>query len=102
MVLSQDEAGFIVNRILVPMLNEAVFVLGGGTANVADIDEACRLGLNHPMGPLQLADFIGLDTCRNHARVCQQHGRWQVSPGAVAGQICRGRVAGPQDRAWFL
>jgi 3-hydroxybutyryl-CoA dehydrogenase len=69
MVLSQDEAGFIVNRILVPMLNEAVFVLGGGTANVADIDEACRLGLNHPMGPLQLADFIGLDTCLEIMRV---------------------------------
>ncbi|AKM08088.1 3-hydroxyacyl-CoA dehydrogenase family protein [Pelagerythrobacter marensis] len=62
-VLSQDEPGFVVNRILMPMINEAVCVLGQGTANVADIDKGCRLGLNHPMGPLQLADFVGLDTC---------------------------------------
>ncbi len=62
-VLSQDEPGFVVNRVLLPMINEAIFVLGQGTAGIADIDAACRLGLNHPMGPLQLADFIGLDTC---------------------------------------
>jgi 3-hydroxybutyryl-CoA dehydrogenase len=62
-VLSQDEPGFIVNRILLPMINEAVFTLGQGTANVVDIDTGIRLGLNHPMGPLELADFIGLDTC---------------------------------------
>jgi len=68
-VLSGDEPGFIVNRILLPMINEAAFVLGSGTANVADVDQACRLGLNHPMGPLQLADFIGLDTCLEIMRV---------------------------------
>ena len=68
-VVSQDEAGFIVNRILLPMINEAVFVLGQGTAGIADIDTAARLGLNHPMGPLQLADFIGLDTCLEIVRV---------------------------------
>lgn len=62
-VLSQDEPGFVVNRILLPMINEAVFVLGQSTAGIADIDKGCRLGLNHPMGPLQLADFVGLDTC---------------------------------------
>ena len=62
-VMSEDEPGFVVNRILVPMLNEACFVLGNGTANAVDIDKGCRLGLNHPMGPLELADFIGLDTC---------------------------------------
>jgi 3-hydroxybutyryl-CoA dehydrogenase len=58
-----DAPGFIVNRILLPMLNEACFVLGEGVANVRDIDTAVQLGLNHPMGPLTLADFIGLDTC---------------------------------------
>lgn len=68
-VLSQDEAGFVVNRILVPMLNEAIFVLGAGTANVADIDKGMQLGANHPMGPLALADFIGLDTCLEVVRV---------------------------------
>jgi 3-hydroxybutyryl-CoA dehydrogenase len=65
----QDAPGFVVNRVLMPMLNEAVFALGEGTASVADIDAACRLGLNHPMGPLQLADFIGLDTCLEIVRV---------------------------------
>ena len=68
-VLSQDEPGFIVNRILVPMLNEACFVLGSGTASIADIDRGCKLGLNHPMGPFELADFIGLDTCLEIVRV---------------------------------
>jgi len=68
-VMSADEPGFVVNRILLPMLNEACFVLGSGTANVADIDKGCRLGLNHPMGPLELADFIGLDTCLEIVRV---------------------------------
>ena len=68
-VLSGDEPGFVVNRILLPMINEAAFVLAGGTAGAADIDKGCRLGLNHPMGPLQLADFIGLDTCLEIMRV---------------------------------
>lgn len=68
-VVSQDEPGFIVNRALMPLLNEAVFVLGNGTASVADIDTGCRLGLNHPMGPLELADFIGLDTCLEITRI---------------------------------
>lgn len=68
-VLAEDEPGFVVNRILLPMINEAVFVLGQGTANIADIDKGCRLGLNHPMGPLALADFVGLDTCLDIVRV---------------------------------
>ena len=68
-VLSADEPGFIVNRVLLPMINEAVFVLGNGTAGIADIDKGCRLGLNPPMGPLTLADFIGLDTCLEIMRV---------------------------------
>ena len=68
-VLSQDEPGFVVNRILLPMINEAVFVLGQGTAGIEDIDKGARLGLNHPMGPLQLADFVGLDTCLDIIRV---------------------------------
>ena len=62
-VHANDAPGFIVNRILMPMLNEACFALGEGVATIRDIDLACQLGLNHPMGPLTLADFIGLDTC---------------------------------------
>ncbi|MES2289035.1 MAG: 3-hydroxyacyl-CoA dehydrogenase NAD-binding domain-containing protein [Pseudomonadota bacterium] len=68
-VHANDAPGFIVNRILMPMLNEACFALGEGVATIQDIDTACRLGLNHPMGPLTLADFIGLDTCLEIARV---------------------------------
>ncbi len=63
MVFAQDAPGFIVNRVLMPMINEAIFALGEGVATIRDIDTACQLGLNHPMGPLTLADFIGLDTC---------------------------------------
>ena len=64
-----DAPGFIVNRILLPMLNEAAFALGEGVANVRDIDNAIKLGLNHPMGPLTLADFVGLDTCLEICKV---------------------------------
>lgn len=64
-----DAPGFIVNRVLMPMLNEAIFALGEGVASVTDIDTAIRLGLNHPMGPLTLADFVGLDTCLEICRV---------------------------------
>jgi len=64
-----DAPGFVVNRVLMPMLNEAIFALGEGVASVADIDTAIRLGLNHPMGPLTLADFVGLDTCLEICRV---------------------------------
>jgi 3-hydroxybutyryl-CoA dehydrogenase len=68
-VHANDAPGFIVNRVLMPMINEAIFALGEGVATMRDIDTACRLGLNHPMGPLTLADFIGLDTCLEIIRV---------------------------------
>lgn len=68
-VHANDAPGFIVNRILLPMLNEACFALGEGVATIRDIDTAVHLGLNHPMGPLTLADFIGLDTCLEICRV---------------------------------
>jgi 3-hydroxybutyryl-CoA dehydrogenase len=60
---AEDFPGFIVNRILMPMINEAVYTLYEGVGNVESIDTAMKLGTNHPMGPLELADFIGLDTC---------------------------------------
>jgi len=60
---AEDFPGFIVNRILMPMINEAVYTLYEGVGNVTSIDMAMKLGTNHPMGPLELADFIGLDTC---------------------------------------
>ncbi|MEE9427509.1 MAG: 3-hydroxybutyryl-CoA dehydrogenase [Paracoccaceae bacterium] len=60
---AEDFPGFIVNRILMPMINEAVYTLYEGVGSVESIDKSLRLGANHPMGPLELADFIGLDTC---------------------------------------
>jgi len=60
---SEDVPGFIVNRLLLPMLNEAAYALQDGVADVKSIDTAMKLGAGHPMGPLTLADFIGLDTC---------------------------------------
>ncbi len=63
MAVSADYPGFIVNRVLMPMINEACFALYEGVASVEDIDKGMKLGTNQPMGPLTLADFIGLDTC---------------------------------------
>ena len=60
---AEDYPAFIVNRILLPMINEAVYTLYEGVGSVTSIDKALKLGANHPMGPLELADFIGLDTC---------------------------------------
>jgi 3-hydroxybutyryl-CoA dehydrogenase len=68
-ITSKDCAGFIVNRILIPLINEACFALQEGLGTPEDIDTAAKLGLNHPMGPLELADLIGLDTCLAIAEV---------------------------------
>ncbi|KAK9265769.1 hypothetical protein L1049_003387 [Liquidambar formosana] len=68
-VCSQDYSGFIINRILMPMINEAFFTLYTGVATKEDIDTGMKLGTNHPMGPLELADFIGLDVCLSIMKV---------------------------------
>jgi 3-hydroxybutyryl-CoA dehydrogenase len=68
-VTSKDRPGFLVNRILIPLLNEACFALEEGLATAEDIDTGVKLGLNHPMGPLTLADFVGLDTLLSIAEV---------------------------------
>ena len=70
--MSEDFPAFIVNRILLPMINEAVYTLYEGVGSVESIDTAMRLGANHPMGPLQLADFIGLDTCLSVMQVLHE------------------------------
>jgi 3-hydroxybutyryl-CoA dehydrogenase len=67
-----DSPAFIVNRVLCPMLNEAIFALGEGVGSVVDIDQGMKLGANHPMGPLTLADFVGLDTLLSVMRVMQE------------------------------
>ncbi len=70
-VEAADAPAFIVNRVLCPMMNEAIFALGDGVGTVADIDAGLRLGANHPMGPLTLADYVGLDTLLSVMRVMQ-------------------------------
>jgi len=70
-ILAGDAPAFIVNRVLCPMLNEAIFALGEGVGSVVDIDTGLKLGANHPMGPLTLADFIGLDTLLSIMKVMQ-------------------------------
>jgi 3-hydroxybutyryl-CoA dehydrogenase len=70
--VSEDFPAFIVNRVLVPMINEAVYALYEGVGNVTAIDTALKLGANHPMGPLELADFIGLDTCLSIMQVLHE------------------------------
>jgi 3-hydroxybutyryl-CoA dehydrogenase len=74
-VLSRDRAGFIVNTLLIPYLNDSIRMLEDGFATREDIDTAIRLGLNHPMGPLRLADLIGLDTCLYIAEVLYEEFR---------------------------
>jgi len=82
-VRASDIPGFIVNRILMPMLNEAVFALQGGVATPEDIDKAMKLGTNHPMGPLALIDLIGLDVTLNITEVLYrefQDPKYRVAP----------------------
>jgi 3-hydroxybutyryl-CoA dehydrogenase len=69
---AEDFPAFIVNRVLIPMINEAVYTLYEGVGSVEAIDKAMRLGANHPMGPLELADFIGLDTCLSIMQVLNE------------------------------
>jgi 3-hydroxybutyryl-CoA dehydrogenase len=68
-ITAKDSPGFIVNRILIPLINEACFALAEGLGSAEDIDQGAKLGLNHPLGPLALADLIGLDTCLAIAEV---------------------------------
>jgi 3-hydroxybutyryl-CoA dehydrogenase len=86
-VTSRDVPGFIVNRVLIPLINEACFALQEGLATPEDIDTGVRLGLNHPMGPLTLADFIGLDTCLYIADVLHRElGEDKYRPAALLRQ----------------
>jgi len=83
-VACNDYPGFVANRILMPMINEAIESLQNGVAGVSEIDSIMKLGMGHPMGPLQLADFIGLDVCLSILNVMHQgYGKQKYSPNPV-------------------
>ena len=101
--VAEDFPAFIVNRVLMPMINEAIYTLYEGVGNVEAIDTAMRLGAHHPMGPLELADFIGLDTCLSVMQVLHDGlADFEIPAVPPAGEIRRSRLARPQDPARIL
>ncbi|MGL5437444.1 MAG: 3-hydroxyacyl-CoA dehydrogenase NAD-binding domain-containing protein [Lachnospiraceae bacterium] len=99
----QDSAGFVVNRILVPMINEAVGIYAEGVASAEDIDAAMKLGSNHPMGPLALGDLIGLDVCLAIMEVLESEmGDPKYSPHPLLRKMVRGgRLGRKTGRGFF-
>jgi 3-hydroxybutyryl-CoA dehydrogenase len=102
-VTSRDVPGFIVNRVLIPLINEACFALQEGLATAEDIDTGVKLGLNHPMGPLTLADFIGLDTCLFIAEVLHRElGEDKYRPAAILRQyVAAGWLGRKSGRGFY-
>ncbi len=102
-VMSQDRPGFIVNRILIPMINEAIFVLDEGIASAEEIDRAMVLGTAQPIGPLALADLIGLDTCLSIMQVLYegfQEPKYRPSP--LLKQMVDSRLLGRKTKQGFF
>jgi 3-hydroxybutyryl-CoA dehydrogenase len=102
-VLSRDRAGFIVNTLLIPYLNDAVRMLEEGFATREDVDTAIHLGLNHPMGPLRLADLIGLDTCLQIAEVLYDEFRDPrfAPPPLLRRMVTAGRLGRKTGRGFY-
>jgi len=100
-IVSADRPGFIVNRTLFPLLVEAMRVLEEGTGSAADIDAGARLGLSHPMGPLELADFIGLDVCLDILRVLRDGlGERYAPPRVLEELVAEGRLGRKSGRGF--
>ncbi|MGH7738300.1 MAG: 3-hydroxybutyryl-CoA dehydrogenase [Candidatus Tyrphobacter sp.] len=99
----RDFPGFISNRVLLPMINEAIYALYEGVASVEDIDTVMKLGMNHPMGPLQLADFIGLDTCLSIMEVLHDgFGDSKYRPCPLLAQyVAAGRLGKKSGRGFY-
>ena len=102
-VTVKDMPGFAANRILMPLLNEAIFALMEGVADAEDIDSVAKLGLNHPMGPLELADFIGLDVCNDVLQVMhREFGDPKYRPCPLLVQMVRaGRLGRKSGRGFY-
>ncbi len=101
-VVSKDKAGFIVNRLLNPMLNEAIFLLEEGVGSVEDIDNGMKFGCNHPMGPLELADLIGLDVLLAIMEVLQrEYGDPKYRPATLLKRMVRAGKLGKKTGEGF-
>ena len=95
--------GFVVNRILIPMINEAVFMLQEGVASAEDIDTAMKLGANHPMGPLALADLIGLDVCLAIMELLRDEmGEGRIPPAPLLRKMVRAGKLGRKSGEGFF
>jgi 3-hydroxybutyryl-CoA dehydrogenase len=104
LIVSADRPGFIVNRILMPFLAEAMRTFEEGTGSAEDIDTGARIGLNHPMGPLQLADFIGLDVCLNVMRVLHEGigGEHFAPPRVLVDLVAAGHLGQKTGRGFHV
>lgn len=99
----EEAPGFVVNRILMPMINEAIAILGDGIATAEDIDEAMKLGANHPMGPLALADLIGLDICLAIMDVLyNEFGDSKYRAHPLLRKMVRGGILGRKTKTGFF
>jgi len=102
-VVMTDSAGFVVNRLIAPFLNEATFLLQEGVATKEDIDECVRLGLNHPMGPFQLMDLVGLDiTLHEISSVFERTGDSKYRPSALLKRmVAAGQLGRKTGKGWY-
>lgn len=101
-IVVKDSPGYIVNRLLLPQINDAIYLLEKGIATKEDIDKAIMLGLNHPMGPFQLADFIGLDVCLSILEVLHKEGKGTVAePAPMLYALCREGKLGVKTKEGF-
>ena len=100
--VAEDFPAFIVNRILLPMINEAILALQEGVAGVEEIDTIMKLGMAHPMGPLQLADFIGLDTCYSIMNVLHMgFGAQKYAPATLLANMVQAGFLGVKSGEGF-
>ncbi|MBX2817859.1 MAG: 3-hydroxybutyryl-CoA dehydrogenase [Saprospiraceae bacterium] len=101
-VVVEDYPGFVANRILIPMINEAIYTLQEGVSGVEEIDQVMKLGMAHPMGPLQLADFIGLDVCLSILHVLQEgFGQAKYAPCPLLVNMVHAGVLGRKSGMGF-